>query len=125
MGGEVTWAQNPSENWDESENTLTWLEVRKVPLERSPRIGGRNEREPSTLEGVLKALNDYVRDMAVLAPGSPPRPLHDFDEKLHSIVRRIIHDSNEVSMVVDEVKEAIDCVDVTTYYNCLQCGRYV
>ena len=124
MGGEMVWDVNSNETWDDSENTRAWLEVRKVPVERSPRIDGASEYEPSTIEGVLHALKNYIRDMAVLA-GDAPRPLHDFDEKLQSIVRRLVDDSDKVPIIVDEVKEAIDSIEVTSYYSCLQCGRYV
>ena len=125
MGPQASWDEDVNEVWDDSENTRVWLQVRRVPLQRAPRASIGDVGHPSTLEGVLTALTKYLSSVVRLLPGDVPPTLPDFDEKLHSVVRDLVHDSSAISLVVNEVRHAVDSTDTTTYYRCPNCGNYI
>ena len=111
-------------SFDEEDNNA-WSTAIKIPFERAPRHDDRYTGEPYTLEAVLKALRDCVSSAAGWGQGGTARPLGNFNEKLKSIVHGMVDDSNMIVKVVDDVLEAVDCVELTTYYKCLQCGRFI
>ena len=125
LGHQASWDEDVNEVWDDSENTRVWLQVRKAPLQRAPRGAPGDVDHPSTVEGVLTALTQYLSSVVRLLPGDVPPTLPDFDEKLYTVVRDLVHDSSAISLIVDEVRHAVDSVDTTTYYRCPTCGNYI
>ena len=81
--------------------------------------------QPFMLEGVLKALNGYVLDIAIIALDNSPRRLHNFDEKLRSDFCDMVDNSNMIPTIAADVKEAIDSLQITSYYSCVHRGRYI
>ena len=124
-GKELVLRIDPARLSSNNEDIDTWLTAMKIPFERAPRHGDWYTGEPYTLEAVLKALRDCVSSAAGWGQGGTARPLGNFNEKLKSIVRGMVDDSNMIVKVVDDVLEAVDCVELTTYYKCLQCGRFI
>ena len=107
------------------EDIDTWLDSVKVPFQRAPRHGDSYTGEPFTLESVFQALRDFVFPAMRIPEGGPARPLGNFRNKVESIVRGMVDDSDMISKVAGDVYEAVDCVEFTVYYKCLQCGRFV
>ena len=124
-GGEAIWDEDVNEIWDDSGNTRVWLQVRKVALQRAPRAAPGDVGRPFTIEGVLTVLTEYLSSVARTLPGDVAPTLPDFDEKLYSVVRDLVNDSSAISLIVDEVRHAVDSVDTTMYYRCPDCGHYV
>ena len=111
-------------SFDEEDNNA-WSTAIKIPFERAPRHDDRYTGEPYTLEGVLMAIREFFYSTMGRKQRGTPSPLGDFNNKVRSIVRGMVDDSSMVAKVVDDVLEAADCVDITTYHRCLQCDRFI
>ena len=78
-----------------------------------------------SLESVFQVLRDFIFSAMRIPEGGPACPLGNFHNKVESIVQGIVDNSDMISKVVGDVYEAVDCVEFTVYYKCLQCGRFV
>ena len=124
-GKELVLRIDPARLSNNNEDIDTWLTAMKIPFERAPRHGDWYTGEPYTLEGVLMAIREFFYSTMGRKQRGTPSPLGDFNNKVRSIVRGMVDDSSMVTKVVDDVLEAADCVDITTYHRCLQCDRFI